>query len=114
MKRRFVCPYPLELHTVGMTILRQGFLYSSRWQFWKQFFQALVHFPRRFPHYISLCVMAEHYYEFRDTIERKLRAKLAVSDNVLTYHPPDSDAFCLLPPPGEVAPDPALLGSSVG
>lgn len=102
VKRRFACPYPLELHTVGMTILRQGFLYSSRWTFWKLFFQALAHFPKRFPDYISLCVMAEHYFEFRDTIENKLRAKLAVSDNVLTYKPPESDVLCVIPRTSEM------------
>jgi radical SAM superfamily enzyme YgiQ (UPF0313 family) len=114
VKRKFACPYPLELHTVGMTILRQGFLYSSRWTFWKLFFKALVHFPKRFPHYISLCVMAEHYYEFRDTIETKLRAKLAVTHNVLTYEPNESATFCPIPRTGELEPRSALIGSGVG
>lgn len=82
VKRGFFPPYPRELHTVGITILKQGLLSSSRWKFWKLFFKALIKFPRRFPNYISLCVMAEHYYEFRDIIKSKLRAKLLQNDHM--------------------------------
>ena len=87
VKRRFSPPYPRELHTVGITILRQGFLYSSRWKFWKLFFKALVKFPKRLPHYISMCVLAEHYYEFREVIRNKLQAKLSMGNNLLVYKP---------------------------
>jgi hypothetical protein len=62
---------------VGITLLRQGLLYPSRWKFWKLFFKALMRFPKRFPYFVTSCIMAEHYYEFREIIKTKLRAKLA-------------------------------------
>lgn len=87
VKRQFAFPFPRELHTVGVTILRQGFLYSSRWKFWRLFFKALTNFPKRFPNYISLCVMGEHYFEFREVIRTKLQEKLALGNNLSVYKP---------------------------
>jgi len=89
LKRRFAFPTHRERCAVGITVFRQGVLYPSRWKFWRLFIKALYHFPRRFPQYLSSCVMAEHYYEYRETIKAKLGAKLSGSDNLFA---PDSDA----------------------
>jgi radical SAM superfamily enzyme YgiQ (UPF0313 family) len=77
LKRPFSFPTHRERCAVGITLLRQGLLYPSRWKFWKLFFKALMRFPKRFPYFVTSCIMAEHYYEFREIIKTKLRAKLA-------------------------------------
>lgn len=75
VKRPFAFPTHRERCAVGITFLRQGFLYSTRWKFWKLLFKALIHFPRRVHYYISSCVMAEHYFQYRETIKTALQNK---------------------------------------
>jgi len=79
-KKPFSFPSHRERWAVGITLLRQGLLYPSRWKFWKLFFKALMRFPQRLPYYITSCIMAEHYYEFREIIKTKLRAKLSQNE----------------------------------
>jgi radical SAM superfamily enzyme YgiQ (UPF0313 family) len=71
-KKAFSLPYASELKAVFVTLFRQGVLYPSRFFFWKCFFKALVKIPGRFRYFISACIVAEHYYEYRQTIEDEL------------------------------------------
>jgi radical SAM superfamily enzyme YgiQ (UPF0313 family) len=80
VKRPFALPTHRERCAVGITFWRQGFLYPSRRVFWKYFFKALAKFPQRIPQYVSSCIMAEHYFEFRETIKTKLQGKLPVTE----------------------------------
>jgi hypothetical protein len=51
-------------------------LYPSRFQFWRYFFAALWKFPARFRFFLSSCITAEHYYEYRRTIRRELESRM--------------------------------------
>ncbi len=76
-KKAFSLPHMSELRAVFITLFRQGALYPSRATFWKYFLKALVRFPERFRYFLSACVVAEHYYEYRLTIENKLETQMA-------------------------------------
>ncbi|MDQ1238986.1 MAG: hypothetical protein QG577_1171 [Thermodesulfobacteriota bacterium] len=80
IKKPFQLPYLLELRAVAITILRQGLLYPSRNTFWKYFFKALWNFPARFDRYITACVEAEHYFDFRETIYREIQSQMRDMD----------------------------------
>jgi radical SAM superfamily enzyme YgiQ (UPF0313 family) len=80
IKKPFRLPYLLELRAVAITILRQGLLYPSRIFFWKYFFKALWNFPDRFDRYITACVEAEHYFDFRETIYREIQSQMLGMD----------------------------------
>jgi len=75
-KKRFQPPYLKELRAVLITFFRQGVLYPSRRQFWKYLVLALVKFPRRLPHYVTGCIMAEHYFGYVRTIREKLEGQM--------------------------------------
>ncbi|MFH0823503.1 MAG: B12-binding domain-containing radical SAM protein [Pseudomonadota bacterium] len=83
-KKAFSLPYISELRSVFITIFRQGVLYPSRLTFWKCFFKGLLRFPERFRYFLSACVVAEHYYDYRRTIEVELETQLAHSLSVPT------------------------------
>jgi hypothetical protein len=72
-------PFPTHRERVALTVMlfKQGFLYPSRWKFWKLFFKALIKFPGRIDQFITYCILSEHYFEYRETIRTRLRAKLA-------------------------------------
>jgi radical SAM superfamily enzyme YgiQ (UPF0313 family) len=77
LKKSFSIPSLPELRAVMITLYRQGVRYPSRWKFWKYFFTAMFTFPSsRFEQFLSACVMGEHYFEFRDTVNTKLRENL--------------------------------------
>ena len=65
-----------EILAVLTTLLRQGVLYPSRWTFWRYFIAGLLKFPKRIRHFISYCVVLEHYYEYRQTIKENLAARV--------------------------------------
>jgi radical SAM superfamily enzyme YgiQ (UPF0313 family) len=75
--KSFSPPYLSELRAVLITLFRQGVLYPSRFTFWKYFIRGLTKFPLRFRYFLSACVVAEHYYEFRHTIKEELEAQMA-------------------------------------
>ena len=72
-------PFPTHRERVALTVMlfKQGFLYPSRLKFWKLFFKALIKFPGRIDQFITYCILSEHYFEYRETIRTRLRAKLA-------------------------------------
>lgn len=78
-KKAFSLPYISELRAVFITLFRQGVLYPSRLTFWKFFFRGLLRFPKRFRYFLSACIVAEHYYEYRQTIRDELESQLAES-----------------------------------
>lgn len=80
IKKFFRLPYLKELRAVLITTLRQGLLYPSRNVFWKYFFKALWNFPSRFDRYITACVEAEHYFDFRQTIYREIEFQMHSMD----------------------------------
>jgi len=80
IKKFFRLPYMKELRAVVVTTLRQGLLYPSRNTFWKYFFKALWNFPDRFDRYITACVEAEHYFDFRQTIYREIEFQMQAMD----------------------------------
>jgi len=76
VERPFAFPNHRERCAVGITFLRQGILYPSRWKFWKFLFKALFNFPKRIHYYVSACIMAEHYFQYRETIKAAFKTKL--------------------------------------
>lgn len=78
-KKAFSLPHLSELKAVFIALFRQGVLDPSRFTFWKFFFKALVRFRGRFRYFISACVVAEHYYEYRGTIQNELETQLSDS-----------------------------------
>jgi len=77
VKRSFSIPSLLELRAVIITLYKQGMCYASRWKFWKYFFTAMFFLKgKRFERFVSACVMGEHYFEFRETVKKKLRENL--------------------------------------
>ena len=74
-KKAFSLPYISEMRALFITLFRQGVLYPSRLTFWKSFLRGLLRFPQRFRYFLSACVVAEHYYEYRQTIENELEAR---------------------------------------
>jgi len=46
-EKGFVLPSRYELWAVAITMFKQGFLYSCRWEFWKYFFTAMFKLQRR-------------------------------------------------------------------
>jgi radical SAM superfamily enzyme YgiQ (UPF0313 family) len=56
---------------------RQGFLRSTRWQFWSNIFGMLRHNPGGLSSYISTCALAEHFIDYRVIVRREIEAQLA-------------------------------------
>jgi radical SAM superfamily enzyme YgiQ (UPF0313 family) len=95
-EKAFSPPYAYELKAVLLTLFRQGVLYPSRFTFWKYFWKALIKFPRRFRLFLSACIVAEHYYEYRETIQAELAAQVADI--------PLSESLCCIKPVLETEP----------
>ena len=84
LKKPFFLHHPLELRAVLITIFRQGVLYPCRWKFWKYFLKAMFRFQKcRFDQFVAVCVMGEHYFEFRNTVKEKLLEKLKREGHLL-------------------------------
>ncbi len=56
---------------------RQGFLRSTRWQFWSNIVGMLRHNPGGLSSYISTCALAEHFIDYRVIVRREIEAQLA-------------------------------------
>jgi radical SAM superfamily enzyme YgiQ (UPF0313 family) len=74
IKKAFLMPTWGEVRAVTIAGFRQLMLSPCRWTFFTLFVKALVTFPRRIPDYLSLCVVAEHYFEYRRTISRQMNS----------------------------------------
>ena len=75
-KKPFSFPQWSELRAVEIALLRHGVIYPSRWKFWKLLLSALIRFPDRIHHFLSYCVMAEHYCEYPAAIRKRFQAGL--------------------------------------
>jgi len=71
-RKPFKPPYLSELRALLIVFIKQGIIYPSRRKFWKYLFRALTEFPWYLNYYFSYCVMAEHYFEYRQTIKSAL------------------------------------------
>jgi radical SAM superfamily enzyme YgiQ (UPF0313 family) len=87
-KQRFSMPFPGEIRAVAITLFRQGVLYPSRFKFWKYLLAAFWKFPARIHHYFASCIVAEHYYEYRRTIQKELENRLLQSFAGEVVHDP--------------------------
>jgi radical SAM superfamily enzyme YgiQ (UPF0313 family) len=56
---------------------RQGFLRSTRWQFWSNIIGMLRHNPGGLSSYISTCALAEHFIDYRVIVRREIETQLA-------------------------------------
>lgn len=74
IRKAFLMPAWGEVRAVAITGFRQLILSPCRWTFFTLFVKALVMFPRRLPEYLTACVLAEHYFEYRRTIRRRMNS----------------------------------------
>ncbi|HEY3382691.1 MAG TPA: B12-binding domain-containing radical SAM protein [Vicinamibacterales bacterium] len=74
IKKGFFMPTVGEVRAVAIAGFRQLVLSPCRWTFLKMFVKAVVTFPGRLPYYLTSCVTAEHYFEYRRTIRRQQNA----------------------------------------
>jgi radical SAM superfamily enzyme YgiQ (UPF0313 family) len=102
VEKSFVMPSCYELLAVVITIFKQGLLYSCRWKFWKYFFAAMFKLQRRrFEWFITVCILGEHYFEYRETIreklqeEFKLKRHMLIPDSLLEPNLDSRDETCL-------------------
>jgi radical SAM superfamily enzyme YgiQ (UPF0313 family) len=72
----FSLPYIFEIRAVLIAFFHQGVVHPSRFKFWKYLFLTLFKRPDRFRQFMSACVVAEHYYEYRGTIRELLEEQL--------------------------------------
>jgi radical SAM superfamily enzyme YgiQ (UPF0313 family) len=89
IKKSFSPPYLSEIRAVIITLFRRGVLSSARWRFWKYFFKGLVKFPGRFHHFLSACVVGEHYFDYRRTIMEQLQEGSAQREELSSLTAPE-------------------------
>jgi radical SAM superfamily enzyme YgiQ (UPF0313 family) len=87
-RKRFAFFTRRERWALTVMLCKQGFVYPSRWKFWKLLFKGLVKFPCRIRQFATCCVLAEHYFQHRETIKTTLRAKLSKHKDVSQPLPP--------------------------
>jgi len=73
-----------QLKAMATAAFRQGFLYSSRFTYWKLIFKALWNFRDRFDRFIACTIFLEHLYNFKKTIASELRDQLKRRKEKLT------------------------------
>jgi radical SAM superfamily enzyme YgiQ (UPF0313 family) len=73
-----------EIKAMAAAAFRQGFLYSSRFTYWKLMFKALWNFPDRLDKFIASSVFLEHLYHFKEGIAIDLREQLSRRKEQLT------------------------------
>lgn len=76
VRKSFKPPYLQELKAAFTTIYRNGFVYDSRLDFWSYLWKALWRFPDRLDRFITALVVAEHYYEFRQSLISNLSMQM--------------------------------------
>ncbi len=84
-KKKHATPTPGEIRAAIKTIVNQGLIGSSRGLFWKYLVSTVIKAPQRFQIFITACIMAEHFYEYRRTIKRELLAKMSAVPEDRTY-----------------------------
>ncbi|MBD1859406.1 MULTISPECIES: B12-binding domain-containing radical SAM protein [Leptolyngbya] len=56
---------------------RQGVVRETRWIFWHHLFSILRNNPKVVEHYLAVCALNEHFYEYRQEVRTKIEAQLA-------------------------------------
>ncbi len=70
-------PELIILRALFLVIWRQGIVRSTRWKFWHHLVGILVHNPKVFDHYLSVCAQNEHFMEYRDIVRQEIGEQLA-------------------------------------
>jgi radical SAM superfamily enzyme YgiQ (UPF0313 family) len=70
-------PELIILRALFLVIWRQGIVRSTRWKFWHHLVGILVHNPKVFDHYLSVCAQNEHFMEYRDIVRQEIGDQLA-------------------------------------
>jgi radical SAM superfamily enzyme YgiQ (UPF0313 family) len=56
---------------------RQGVVRETRWKFWHHLFSILRNNPKVVEHYLAVCALNEHFFEYRQEVRTKIEAQLA-------------------------------------
>ena len=64
------------LRALMIVCWRQGVVRKTRLRFWLNLFDMLRRYPEATGNYISVCAQAEHFIDFRETVERQIKAQL--------------------------------------
>jgi radical SAM superfamily enzyme YgiQ (UPF0313 family) len=70
-------PELVILRALLLVIWRQGILRSTRWKFWHHLVGILVHNPKVFDHYLSVCAQNEHFMDYREIVRQEIASQLA-------------------------------------
>lgn len=71
---------PISQHEMRLFLAicwRQGFLRSTRWQFWRQLMAILLQKPQFFYDYFTALGIGEHFFSFRHQVKAQMEANLA-------------------------------------
>lgn len=55
---------------------RQGVVRPTRWKFWHHLFSIIRHNPGVWEHYLSVCAIGEHFFDYRHAVRRQIEAQL--------------------------------------
>lgn len=56
---------------------RQGVVRETRWKFWHHLFSILRNNPKVVEHYLAVCALNEHFFEYRQEVRTQIEAQLA-------------------------------------
>jgi radical SAM superfamily enzyme YgiQ (UPF0313 family) len=73
----FKLPNWIDLRALGIIIWRQGFKRNTRWKFWHHLFGILLHNPKVWEHYLTVCAHNEHFLEYRQIVRDEIEQQLA-------------------------------------
>jgi radical SAM superfamily enzyme YgiQ (UPF0313 family) len=76
IKKPLRAPSHHEIRAVLLSFFRQGVFKPYRFNFWVILFKAFLRFPERMPAFIATCIKGEHFFEYRETIAKKLRRRV--------------------------------------
>jgi hypothetical protein len=69
-------PYVSEIRASVIALFKQGVIYPSRMKFWKYLFEVMTKFPERSRTFFSAMILAEHYNDYRATIQEQIETRL--------------------------------------
>ncbi|MCU0525797.1 MAG: DUF4070 domain-containing protein [Elainella sp. Prado103] len=71
---------PISMHEIRLFLAicwRQGFVRSTRWQFWKQMLLIALQKPQFFYDYFTALGIGEHFFTFRHQVKAQMESNLA-------------------------------------
>lgn len=69
-------PSLVDLRAFLIVVWRQGFIRSTRWQFWRNLFSIIRNNPKVWEHYLTVCAHNEHFLEYRQIIRDEIQKQL--------------------------------------